>query len=163
VGDWGSGLDYSYYEDKGYTIDTKLENATAGDNFSFVGTPGIYTVTIDDLKKVIDLKVSSSLWAVGGAVPGGWGFNDDTVEFVENTPDIWSASITLSNNDIFRFFNTFGTWDTNNNFAYYTDQEFTIDGNFENDGSGDANFRFIGASGTYIVTINAIDKMITLE
>ncbi|MEN8857382.1 MAG: SusE domain-containing protein [Flavobacteriaceae bacterium] len=162
VGDWNSGQDYSFYENDGYTIDARLENAPAGDNFNFTGTPGIYIITIDKNTKTISLEESSSLWAVGGAVPGGWGFNTDTIEFVENTPDIWSASITLSN-DIFRFFQTFGTWDTNNNFAYYVDQGFTIDSNFEDDGGNDSNFNFIGTPGTYTLTVNAIDKTITLN
>lgn len=162
VGDWQSGKDYAYYENAGYTIDASLENSPAGDNFNFTGTPGIYTITIDDTNKTITLEASYSLWAVGGAVPGGWGFNADTVEFVENTPNIWSASITLSN-DIFRFFQTFGTWDTNNNRAYYIDQEFTIDANLEDDGGSDANFNFVGSAGTYTMTINAVDKTITLN
>ncbi len=162
VGDWQSGQDYAFYENDGYTIDSRLENAPAGDNFSFTGTPGIYTITIDKNTKTIDLKESGSLWAVGGAVPGGWGFNSDTVEFIENTPNIWSASITLSN-DIFRLFQTFGTWDTNNSMTYYEDEGFTIDSNFENDGSGDGNFNFIGTAGTYTMTINAVDKTITLN
>lgn len=162
VGDWNSGLDYAYYENEGFTIDANLENAPAGDNFTFTGTPGIYTITIDKNTKTIVLEASSSLWAVGGAVPGGWGFNADTVKFVENTPDIWSASITLTN-DIFRLFKTFGTWDTNNNLAYYVDQGFTIDANFEDDGGSDANFKFIGTAGSYTMTINAVDKTITLN
>jgi hypothetical protein len=162
VGDWNSGQDYSFYENEGYTIDANLENSPAGDNFNFTGTPGIYTITIDKNAKTIILKASSSLWAVGGAVPGGWGFNADTIEFVENTPDIWSASITLSN-DVFRLFQTFDTWDTNNNLTFYEDEGFTIDSNFENDGTGDGNFNFIGTAGTYTLTINAVDKTITLN
>ena len=162
VGDWSSVQDYSYFENNGYTIDANLENTANSDGFKFIGTPGIYTITIDKNQKTIVLEASSSLWAVGGAVPGGWGFNADTIEFVENTPDVWSASITLSN-DIFRFFETFGTWDTNNNLAYYVDQGFTVDANFEDDGGNDANFNFIGTSGTYTMTINAVDKTITLN
>lgn len=160
VGDWDSGLDYNYFENEGYTIDANLENV--GDNFSFIGTPGIYTITIDDANKTIQLEASSSLWAVGDAVPGGWSFSGDTVEFIENTPDIWSASIQLNNN-IFRFFQTFGTYDTNNNFQYYIDQGFTIDSNFESDGGPDANFNFIGTAGTYNLTINAVEKTIILN
>lgn len=163
VGDWDSGQDYSFYENDGYTIDARLENAPAGDNFNFIGTPGIYTITIDDNTKTIDLEESYSLWAVGSAVPGGWSFNDDTVEFVENTPNVWSASISLLKDEGFRFFQTFGTWDTNNNFTYYEDQDFTIDSNFVSDGGGDANFVFLGASGTYTMTINGNDKTITLN
>ncbi|UAM98727.1 hypothetical protein K8354_02565 [Polaribacter litorisediminis] len=159
-GDWDSVLDYNYFENDGYAIDANFENT--GNSFKFIGTPGIYTITIDQIAKTIDLMESSALWAVGGAVPGGWGFNADTVEFIENTPNIWSASITLSN-DIFRFFDTFNTWDTNNNMTYYEEEGYTIDSNFENDGTGDGNFNFVGTPGTYTLTINAIDKTITLN
>ena len=162
VGDWDSGLDYTYYENEGYSIDDRLENAPAGDNFNFVGTPGIYTITINTIDKSIVLQESLSLWAVGGAVPGGWNFNDDTVELVETAPNVWSASINL-NNDIFRFFQSFGTWNTNNNYAYYEDQGYIIDANFEVGPSEDANFNFIGNPGTYQLNINAVDKTITLN
>lgn len=162
VGDWNSGQDYSFYENDGYTIDARLENAPAGDNFNFTGTPGIYTITIDKNTKTIALDESGSLWAVGGAVPGGWGFNGDTIEFVENTPDIWSSSITLSN-DVFRFFQTFGTWDTNNNYTFYADEGFMIDSNFLEQDHDDRNFEFIGSPGTYMMTINAVEKTITLN
>lgn len=162
-GDWTSGLGYNYFIGEGYTIDANFDAVNDGDdNFVFVGQSGIYTITINNVDKTISATPSSSLWAVGAAVPGGWSFTTDTVELVESTPDIWSASITISN-EIFRFFQTFGTYDTNNNYAYYDDEGFTIDSKFENDGSGDANFRFIGTPGTYLLTINAVDKTITLE
>ena len=161
-GDWSSAQDYSSFEDDGFSIDPSFENSEAGDSFRFVGAPGIYTIVINTINKTIELEDSTSLWAVGDAVPGGWGFNDDTVELVETAPDVWSASINL-NNDIFRFFQTFGTWDTNNNYAYYEDQGYTIDPNFEVGPSGDANFNFIGSPGTYQLTINAVDKTMTLN
>ncbi|NJB71954.1 hypothetical protein GGR42_002416 [Saonia flava] len=162
-GDWGTGLNYPYFAGEGYTIDPGFEDSGDGDNnFAFVGTPGIYTITIDNVAKTIVLTPSGPLYAVGGAVPGGWGFNDDTVVLVENTPGIWSASIALTN-DIFRFFQMFDVWDTNNNFAFYEDAGFTIDPDLVNDGGGDANFQFIGTPGTYTLTINEIDKTITLE
>ncbi|MBF4472879.1 SusE domain-containing protein [Flavobacterium sp. HJJ] len=163
-GNWSSALGYSYYKGEGYTIDASLENSLDNDsNFKFVGTPGIYTITIDNTKKTIVLTASSSLWAVGGAVPGGWNFDAaKTIQFTEATPDIWSASITLSN-DVFRFFHVFGTWDTKNNFASYSDAGYKINANLVSDGSGDANFKFVGTPGTYKLTINAAAKTITLE
>lgn len=162
-GVWTSGLGYNYYIGEGYIIDANLEAVDDGDdNFVFVGESGIYTITINNTEKTIVVIPSSSLWVVGGAVPGGWGFNDDTVELVESAPDVWSVSITLSN-DIFRFFQTFNVWDTNNNYAYYDDESYTIDANFENGGSDDANFKFIGTPGTYTLTIDAVNKTITLN
>lgn len=164
--DWNSGLNYAHFADLGYTIDADLENAADGDqNFRFVGTAGEYILEINDNEKTITLTGTGpfpSLWAVGDAVPGGWGFNDDTVEFTSVSSGIWIASIEL-NAGIFRFFQEFGTWDTNNNYAYYAGEGFDIDANFENDGSGDENFRFIGTPGAYTLTINANSKRITLE
>lgn len=164
TGNWSSGLKYTQYKEDGYTIDANLADADDSDgNFKFIGTPGIYTITIDNTKKTIVLTASSNLWAVGGGVPGGWNFDAaKTIEFVEATPDIWSASITLSN-DVFRFFHAFNTWDTKNNFAFYEDAGFKINANLVNDGTGDANFKFVGTPGTYKLTINGVDKTITLE
>ncbi|REH01192.1 SusE domain-containing protein [Flavobacterium aquicola] len=163
-GNWSSALGFSHYKEEGYTIDANLEDASDNDsNFKFVGTPGIYTLTIDNTNKTIVMTASTNLWAVGGAVPGGWGFNTaSTVEFIETTPNIWSAPIILSN-DVFRFFHIFNTWDKENNFASYEEAGYTIDPNFVNDGSDDANFKFTGTPGAYKLTINAIDKTITLE
>jgi hypothetical protein len=162
VGDWGSVRDYTYFEDQGYTIDSAFENSPAGDSFKFIGIPGIYTLIINQDNKTISLQESISFWAVGDAVPGGWNFNDSTVELVEVSPDVWSASISLSNN-IFRFFQNFGEWNLNNNFTYYVNEGFTIDPAFEQGPSGDANFNFIGTPGSYQLTINAVDKIITLN
>lgn len=163
-GDWDVSYGYNYYVNEGYVIDELLVAANDGDdNFLFDGDDGIYTLTIDDTGKTIVLTPSNSLWTVGGAVPGGWNFDAvNSIEFIENTPNIWSASITLSN-DMFRFFQTFDKWDTNNNYQAYYDAGFTIDANLVNDGSGDANFEFVGTPGTYVLTINAIDKTITLQ
>jgi hypothetical protein len=56
-GDWGSGLNYPYYESEGYTIDPNFENAMDGDsNFRFIGTPGNYTISIDAANKTITLQ-----------------------------------------------------------------------------------------------------------
>lgn len=162
-GNWSSALNYAHYESEGYTIDANLEAAGDNDgNFKFVGTPGIYTLTIDNTNKTIVMTASSNLWAVGDAVPGGWEFSANTVEFVEATPNIWSASIILSNG-VFRFFHSFGNWDTNNNFAYYEDAGYTIDSNLVNDGSGDANFKFVGTPGAYVLKIDGNLKTITLN
>jgi hypothetical protein len=162
-GNWSSALNFAHYQSEGYTIDANLEAAGDNDgNFKFVGTPGIYTLTINNTNKTIVMKASSNLWAVGDAVPGGWSFSASTVEFVEATPNVWSASIILSNG-VFRFFQTYNVWDTNNNFTYYEDAGYTIDSNLVNDGSGDANFKFVGTPGAYTLTIDGNLKTITLN
>jgi len=55
--DWASGRNYPYYVDAGYTIDADLVDAGDGDNnFSFVGTPGTYSVTIDTNNLTITIE-----------------------------------------------------------------------------------------------------------
>ncbi len=68
-GDWGSGLNYPYFIADGYTIDSNFENALDDDNnFSFIGTPGIYTIKVDGNSKTITATeiVQSSRIAVPG-------------------------------------------------------------------------------------------------
>jgi len=161
-GDWGSGLNYPYYEGEGYTIDPLLENAQDGDsNFQFIGEPGIYTVVIDDNNKTITLTPSSSLWLVGAATPGGWSWDAPT-EAVEVSPNIWQATLEF-NNEAFRFFTAEGDWGSGLNYPYYEDEGYDISPLFENAMDGDSNFQFVGTPGTYTMTVNAIDQTITME
>lgn len=161
-GDWATGQSYKYYQDKGYTIDERFESEGSGDfNFVFVGTAGIYTLVIDDTKKTITLTPSGPLWAVGDATPGGWNFSGSETIITETTPDVWQATFIFSAG-IFRFFESQGVWDTNNNYTHYADLGYTIDDKLQNDGGNDANFKFVGTPGVYTITINAIDKTIKL-
>ncbi|MFV5687717.1 SusE domain-containing protein [Flavobacterium sp. ZT3R25] len=160
---WATGLNFEYYKGKGYTIDARFKSEGAGDNnFDFIGTPGIYELVVDTSKKTIVLNPSGSFWAVGDATPGGWNFTGGETAIVETSPDIWQATFKFSAG-VFRFFKTQGQWDINNNYAYYKNAGYTIDTKLENDGSGDANFKFVGTPGTYTVKINAIDKTIKLN
>ncbi|MEW4923739.1 glycosyl hydrolase 53 family protein [Algibacter sp. 2305UL17-15] len=166
-GTWDTNNNYAYYLAEGFDIDANFENDGTGDeNFRFIGTPGLYTLTINANSKKITLEefeALPSLWAVGDAVPGGWGFNDDTVEFPQVSENVWTAEIALSNGGLFRFFQTFGTWDTNNNYAFYAGEGYTIDPDFSEQDAADKNFVFNGATGLYTLTIDGNDKTITLE
>ena len=56
-GDWGSGRNYPYYINDGYTSDANFDDALDGDNnFRFIGTPGVYTITLDERNKTITLS-----------------------------------------------------------------------------------------------------------
>ena len=52
--DWSSGFNYPYFENLGYTIDSRLVNALDNDsNFKFIGDSGTYNLTVDmDLKTI---------------------------------------------------------------------------------------------------------------
>lgn len=56
--EWASpSFNYPYYVNEGYTIDPNFEDALDGDNnFSFTGTPGVYTLTVDTVNMIISLN-----------------------------------------------------------------------------------------------------------
>ncbi|UAM99156.1 SusE domain-containing protein [Polaribacter litorisediminis] len=170
--EWGSpSFNYPYYADAGYTIDANFENAADGDqNFRFVGTPGTYFLSIDDINKTITLGPEQSLcefdqlWLVGGGVPdAGWGW-DSPVALPCTGAGVYSGDVTFAN-DAFRFFTdrTLEWGSPSYNYPYYEGEGYTIDANFQNAADGDQNFSFVGTPGTYTLTIDTVNKTITLN
>lgn len=168
--DWGSGLNYPYYESVGYTIDSNLANALDGDsNFQFVGTPGEYFIEIDTEAKTITLGPPvigpncnfDQLWLVGaGIVDAGWSW-DTPVALPCTGNGTYSGNVALTN-DAFRFFSVNNDWGTGTNYPTYEGNGYTIDSNFNNAMDGDSNFFFNGTPGTYFLTVDDINKTITL-
>ena len=172
--DWSSGLNYPYFEDAGFTIDSNFENAGDGDsNFKFLGTSGFYNLTVDMINKTITLSDPSSLgncdydqlWAVGAGLPdAGWDWATP-VQLMCEGDNVYQGFLNLdADGDAnFRFFTTATDWSSGLNYPYFEDAGFTIDSNFENAGDGDSNFKFIGTTGGYFISIDMINKTITLE
>ena len=87
--DWGSGLNYSYFENLGYAIDPLLVNAEDGDsNFKFIGESGVYNITLDMNLKTITLESTFSsdecdyeeLYLVGAAIANnGWDWSNPAI------------------------------------------------------------------------------------
>lgn len=101
-----------------------------------------------------------SIWVVGaGAVDAGWNW-DSPIEFT-CVDQVFSANINLTN-DTFRFFLTEGDWGSGQNYPYYTTEGYTIDTAFEDAMDGDNNFRFLGDPGTYLLTVDTVNKTIVL-
>lgn len=168
--DWGSGLNYPYYEAVGYTIDSNLVNALDGDsNFQFIGTPGQYFIQINTAAKTITLGPPvvgpncnfDQLWLVGaGIVDAGWSW-DTPVALPCSGNGTYSGNVALTN-DAFRFFSVNNDWGTGTNYPTYEGNGYTIDSNFNNAMDGDSNFFFNGTPGTYFLTVDDINKTITL-
>jgi hypothetical protein len=168
--DWSSGRNYPFYQDAGYTIDSNLANALDGDsNFQFVGTPGEYFIEIDTAAKTITLGPPivgpncnfDQLWLVGaGIVDAGWSW-DTPVALPCTGNGTYSGNIALAN-DAFRFFSVNSDWGTGTNYPTYEDSGYTIDSNLTNAMDGDSNFFFNGTPGTYFLTVDDINKTITL-
>ena len=168
-GDWGSGRNYPYYENEGYTIDSNLVNADDGDkNFKFVGTPGEYGLTIDTVNKTITLGATISLcdldqlWLVGAGVPdAGWGWASP-VSLPCTGAGIYSGQVTFANG-AFRFFTKKDDWGSGLNYPHYEGEGYTIDANFKNADDGDKNFEFIGTPGAFTLTVDTVNKTITIK
>lgn len=169
-GDWGSGLNYPYYESVGYTIDSNLVNALDGDsNFRFEGTPGEYFIEIDTDAKTITLGPPvigpncnfDQLWLVGaGIVDAGWSW-DTPVALPCTGNGTYSGNVALTN-DAFRFFTVNGDWGTGTNYPTYAGNGYAIDAEFNDAMDGDNNFFFNGTPGTYFITVDDINKTITI-
>lgn len=166
--DWNPiSFNYPYYEGEGYTIDSNFANANDGDsNFSFVGTPGEYYLSIDTINKTITLGDPQieceyeTLWIVGAGV-NGWNW-DSPVEFPCTGAGVYSAEVTFTN-EAFRFFAQQDWGPVSFNYPHYESEGYTIDSNFENANDGDSNFSFVGTPGTYILTMDTVNKTITLQ
>ncbi|MGJ8591008.1 MAG: SusE domain-containing protein [Aquaticitalea sp.] len=173
---WDSGQNYPFFADAGYTIDANLVNATDGDsNFAFVGTSGVYNLTIDTVNLTITLGAPQAggecevdiLYGVGAGLPtAGWDWATP-VELICSGDGIWSGNVSLQNNggadNNFRFFTEATNWDSGRNYPFYADAGYTIDANLVNAMDGDFNFAFVGTTGTYLLTIDSVAKTITLE
>lgn len=171
--EWGSpSFNYPYYVGEGYTIDSNFMDAADGDNnFAFVGTTGTYNLTIDTMAKTITLiEVAvpncefDQLWLVGAGVPdAGWGW-DTPVELPCTGNGVYSGNVTFGN-DAFRFFTdrTLEWGSPSYNYPYFGDDGYTIDSDFTNAMDGDSNFYFNGTPGTYLLTIDTVNKTITLQ
>lgn len=175
--DWGSGRNFPYYADAGYTIDANFENAADGDsNFRFIGTSGLYNLVIDDINKTITLGPPQAsgtcevdvLYGVGAGLPtAGWAWSSP-VELYCSSNGVWSGNVEFLNggaldNSNFRFFTVNTDWGSGRNYPYYADEGYTIDANLVNANDGDSNFAFVGTSGTYFLTIDTVNKVISLE
>lgn len=177
-GDWGSGQNYQFYADAGYTIDANLVNAMDGDsNFAFTGTTGFYyleintsdmTITLDSPQPTGDCEFER-LYGVGAGLPSaGWGWTTP-VQVICSGDGVYSVSVELQNlggaepNNNFRFFTVDGDWNSGRNYPWYADAGYTIDANLVNAMDGDSNFAFIGTTGTYTLTIDDNNLTITLE
>ena len=167
---WDSGRNFPYYSDLGYTFDSNLENAMDGDsNFQFAGTPGEYFIAIDTEAKTITLGPPvigpncnfDQLFLVGAGTEADWSW-DNPVVLPCTGNGTYSGNVTYTN-DAFRFFTENTNWDSGTNYPGYADNGYTIDSDLINAMDGDSNFFFNGTPGTYFLTVDDINKTITLE
>ncbi|MBM3420603.1 MAG: hypothetical protein FJY11_05645 [Bacteroidetes bacterium] len=144
------------------TVSTLFENASDGDsNFRFVGTTGFYKITVNMTTKSVAMEAVSEpvMYITGGAV-GGWNWNTDYVQLTWKANGIFEATTDFINNEAFRFFAQAGWGPTSYNFPYFSDG--TVTSLLANALDGDSNFRFVGTTGNYKITLNMLDKIVSM-
>ncbi|MBT8271823.1 MAG: hypothetical protein HKO90_06670 [Flavobacteriaceae bacterium] len=172
--EWPSGRNYPWYEDAGYTIDENLVNANDDDsNFAFVGTSGLYFLEIDDLNKTVTLGPPQAtgscefdvLFGVGaGLADAGWSW-DTPVQLFCSGDSVYTGWVNFdADGDAnFRWFTANTEWPSGRNYPYYEDAGYTIDEDLINNMDDDDNFKYIGETGARFVTIDDLNKVISLD
>lgn len=103
--------------------------------------------------------VYPSIWGMGAAL-NGWGPWTDpskAVEVVGKSFQVYEMVASLTSGETFRFFAQYD-WSPNS----YKYPDFTsVDPNFVNANDNDSNFKFVGATGWYRVTVDLNTKTVT--
>lgn len=176
-GNWGSGINYPGFVNEGFTIDPLFQDAADGDNnFLFTGATGVYGLTVDYVNMTITLSPPfpedvqdtcdlEQYWLVGAGVPdAGWGWATP-IQLSCTGDNVYSGFVNFSSDGDgnFRFFTTEGDWGSGQNFPFFVGEGYTIDPLFQDAQDGDNNFLFTGTTGTYFLTLDTVNKTITLE
>ena len=162
--DWGADQ-YGYNYFAGGSVDTELADGADNDsNFSFVGDPGTYKITVSLAEKTVVMEPvpaptlhllgSGQSWNAANAVPLTW-----------KEGGIYEGTVDFSNRATFRLFanNDPAAWDwAGEQWRFSSFAEGTIDPAFEDAGGADSNFRFVGTDGTYTVRVNIYDLTVEL-
>jgi starch-binding outer membrane protein SusE/F len=158
--DWNpDSWNYPYFTG---TVSALFENAADGDqNFRFIGATGYYTVTVNMTTKSVSMEpVAEPVLYMTGAAVGGWNWDTDYVQMTWKSNGIFEATTDFIQNETFRFFGQAGWGPTGYNYPYFADG--TVTALLENALDGDSNFKFLGATGSYKVTVNMLDLVITM-
>lgn len=161
--DWNPTAYNCPYFTGGFTT-SLLENAADGDsNFRFIGTTGYYKITANLSTKVVTMEAVAEpvLFMTGDGVgSGAWGWDPGQyVAMTWKSNGVFESTTTFTNGGAFRFFAQTG-WGTSYNYPYFADGE--VDSDLGNAADGDSNFRVLGATGTYKITVNMLDLIITM-
>jgi hypothetical protein len=159
--DWApTSWNYPYFTG---TVSTLFENANDGDkNFRFIGTTGYYKVTVNmKTKSVAMVAVDEPLMFMTGAAVGGWDWSTNYVQMTWKSNGIFEATTDFINAATFRFFAQKDWGPTSYNYPYFAGG--TVSALFENANDGDKNFKFIGTTGNFTVTINLLDKIVSMK
>ena len=105
-------------------------------------------------------------YLVGHGIEGnGWSWENNVATITCNGDNVISGEVNLdaSGDANFRFFSIPTDWSSGFNYPYFENLGYIIDSRLVNAFDNDSNFKFIGDSGTYNLTVNMDLKTITLD
>lgn len=127
------------------------------------GTVGAQPAYSNSISYLVTCFGCLNQYAVGSGLPqSGWNWSSPRVLLCDNGVLTMTADISGDAGTAFRFFTTEGDWNTGKNYPYYQGEGYKIVSSFVNAGDGDSNFRMIGPTGKYKVTIDSNNKTINL-
>lgn len=161
--DW-SPVSYNYPYFTG-TVSALFANANDGDkNFLFTGTSGYYQVTVNMATKSVSMaSVPEPTLFMTGQALGGWDWTTHFVKLTWLSNGIYRATATFTNSgasSTFRFFAQQDWGPTSYNYPYFS--AGTISNLFVNANDGDKNFLFTGTTGSFKITVNMLDLIISM-
>jgi hypothetical protein len=159
--DWGpTGWNYPFFTG---TISPLFENANDGDkNFRFIGTTGFFRITVDmKTKSVSMVAVDEPTMFMTGAAVGGWDWTTNFVQMTWKSNGIFQATTDFITDGAFRFFAQKDWGPTSYNYPYFSGG--TVSPLFVNAADGDKNFKFVGTTGNFLVTINLLDLIVDMK
>jgi hypothetical protein len=150
---WDDPNQYNWSTFESGSIDSNLTNGGDGDgNFIFAGETGWYTITADLKNKTLVMEATEkpALYMIGDAVQG-WDLAK-AVEMTRLEDGVFTATTTFTKDKIFRFF-TAPDWGKGTiSFTYFNGGQ--VDPLFVNMDDGDKNFKVIGETGEYTITVD---------
>lgn len=159
--DWGADQ-FRWSSFTGGTVDTELADGADGDsNFLFTGATGIYKmiVSINDKTISVEPEDEPELYIIGE--DQGWNLAN-AYKLTWLGGGKYEGTTNFTNNATFRFFdkpdwpNGFG------NYPYFGD-DGEVSPLLENANDGDTNFRFVGTTGTFTVTVDLYNLKVELN
>ena len=130
------------------------------------GTGGDQTrVSVDAGQNVLlNFKLNSGAITSGqlhmtGAALGGWDWTTNNVQLTEVSTNVFEATTDFENGQAFRFFGQADWGPLGYNYPFFK----TVDPLFEDALDGDNNFKFIGTTGTYKVTVDLNSNTVTMQ
>ena len=126
------------------------------------GTAGAQPTFSNSITYLVTAFGCLNQFAVGkGLTQSGWNWNNPRTLLCNDGVLTMTANFSgVAADDTFRFFTTSGDWNTGRNYEWYATAGYKIVSTLVNAMDGDKNFKNVGPTGSYLLTIDSNNKFI---